>query len=74
MGGGYSMMVVKCERCGFIFWRGEVRDVNEVLRIYHFENEVRCPRCFRKIPKIPQKIILISKRRPLQPLVIEVGR
>ena len=68
------MMVVKCERCGFIFWKGEVRDINEVLRVYLFENEVRCPRCFRKIPKIPQKISLLPKRRRVQPFVIDVMR
>jgi len=68
------MMIIKCEKCGFIFWRGEVRSIDEVLRIYHYGNELRCPRCFRKLPKIPHKITLISKRRPLQPLVIDVER
>jgi len=71
------MLRIKCSKCGFVFYEGEIRDVDEVIMNFITGNTPRCPRCLKKLEI--SKIILKPKNpsfryRHREPLVIEVGR
>ena len=68
------MLRVKCSRCGFVFYEGEVMCVDNVLRKYLSGNNPtpRCPKCMKELEV--QRIVLIPKRRKTKKLVIDILR
>ena len=68
------MMIIKCENCGFVFWKGRVRSIDEVLNNFYYgsEGSPRCPRCLKKCRV--HKILFIPKKNLSQPLVIDMSK
>ena len=52
-------VVVKCESCGFIFYKGnQLKSVDDILRLYGY----RCPCCLSIIESRVRKFVISLKK------------